>query len=401
MIKAAIVGCGKMADQHAVQIQKISSAKLVAVCDAEPLMARQIAERFKVPTWFTDVDEMLASAHPDVVHVTTPPQSHLQIGKKCVAAGASAYIEKPFTLNTADAEELIDLANRKGVKLTAGHNGQFTHAMNEMRRLVSSGFLGGRAVHMESLYCYEFGDAAYAKALLGDTDHWARKLPGSLLQNIMSHGVAKIAEFMKGDNIVVLAHGFSSPFLQEIGQSEIVDELRLIVRDENATTADFTFSSQICPTQHQFRVYGPKRSLVVDDDHQVVLRLDNKEYKSYLRFFVPPVLFAGQYLRNLGRNLTRFAKNDFHLPNDAGLLTLISAFYESVANGAPLPIPYREILLTSRIMDAAFEQMGKQMLAHARNFEPAGRRPEVDGTGQDHGAAQGCEKPAAKKAGTL
>jgi hypothetical protein len=42
------------------------------------------------------------------------------------------------------------------------------------------------------------------------------------------------------------------------------------------------------------------------------------------------------------------------------LLTLIASFYESVADGAPLPIPYREILLTSRIMDATFEQISKK-----------------------------------------
>jgi predicted dehydrogenase len=358
MIRAAIIGCGKMADQHAVQIRKISRATLVAVCDTEPLMAKQLAERFEIPAWFTDVDEMLASARPDVVHVTTPPQSHLEIGKKCVEARASAYLEKPFTLNTAEAMDLIELADRNGVKLTAGHNGQFTHAMQQMRRLVAGGFLGGRVVHMESLYCYEFGDPTYAKALLSDRDHWARKLPGSLLQNIMSHGVSRIAEFMTGEKIATLAHGFSSPFLHEIGHADIIDELRLIVSDENGTTATFTFSSQVCPTQHQFRVYGPKGSLLVDDDHQVVVRLENKQYKSYMRLFVPPAALAGQYLRSLGKNMKRFAKNDFHLPNEAGLLRLISSFYESVADGAPLPIPYREILLTSRIMDAVFEQMG-------------------------------------------
>src|SRR4051794_3767081 len=106
MIKAAIVGCGKMADQHAAQIQKIREARLVAVCDAEPLMARQLATRLKVPAWFTSVDEMLRESRPDAVHVTTPPQSHLAIGKTCLNAGANTYIEKPFTLNTADAEEL-------------------------------------------------------------------------------------------------------------------------------------------------------------------------------------------------------------------------------------------------------------------------------------------------------
>lgn len=377
MIKAAIVGCGKMADQHAQQIRKIRSATLVAACDAEPLMARQIAERFGIPAWFTDVEEMLASARPDVVHVTTPPQSHLEIGRKCVEAGVSAYIEKPFTLNTADAVTLIGLANQKGAKLTVGHNGQFTHAMNRMRRLVADGFLGGPAVHMESLYCYEFGHPAYAKALLGDSDHWARKLPGSLLQNIMSHGVSRIAEFMTGEKLMVLAHGFSSRFVREIGQGDLVDELRLIVSDENATTAAFTFSSQICPPQHQFRVYGPKRSLVVDDDHQVVLQLDNRQYKSYMRLFVPPAVFAKQYVANLAGNLWRFANNDFHLPNDAGLRTLIASFYESVADGAPLPIPYREILLTSRIMDAAFAQTGKRPHSHGEPLAFRRQSPDV------------------------
>jgi len=357
MIRAAIVGCGKMADQHAQQIRAIRGATLVAACDAEPLMAQQIAERFDIPAWFTDLDDMLASARPDVVHVTTPPQSHLEIGKRCVRAGASAYIEKPFTLNTAEAVALIDLANQKGVKLTVGHNGQFTHAMNRMRRLVTDGFLGGPVVHMESVYCYEFGDPAYAKALLGDRDHWARRLPGSLLQNIISHGVSRIAEFMPGNALSVWAHGFSSPFLQRIGQGDIIDELRLMLRDETGTTASFTFSSQISPALHQFRLYGPKRSLVVDDDHQVVLQLNNKQYKSYLRLFVPPAAFATQYVANLAHNVRRFVHNDFHLPNDAGLRRLIGAFYECVSRNAPLPVPYREIVLTSRIMDSAFEQV--------------------------------------------
>ncbi len=371
MIRAAIVGCGKMADQHASQILKISGAKLIAVCDTEPLMAKQLAERFSIPAWFTDVDEMLDVVRPDVVHVTTPPQSHFAIGKKCIAAGANAYIEKPFTLNTADAGELIELANRRQVKLTAGHNAQFTHAMCTMRRFIAEGYLGGRVVHMESLYCYELGEPTYAKALLGDQDHWARKLPGSLLQNIMSHGVSRIAELIQGNEIVVTAQSFSSPFLQDIGQNDIVDELRLTVRDEFFTTANFTFSSQISPTQHQFRVYGTERSLVVDDDHQVVIKLDNKEYKSYLRYFVPPAIFALQYMSNLAANLRKFMRNDFHLPNEAGLHTLISAFYKSISEGAPLPISYREILLCSRIMDAAFEQMGNSANKQVeRSLEP-------------------------------
>src|SRR5437773_939484 len=83
--------------------------------------------------------------------------------------------------------------------------------------------LGGSPVHMESSYCYNLGDAAYARALLGDKQHWIRRLPGRLLHNIISHGIASIAEFLTGDSPEVLADGFVSPLLTKMGESDIVD----------------------------------------------------------------------------------------------------------------------------------------------------------------------------------
>lgn len=363
MIKVGIIGCGKMADQHAVQIERIPDSKIIGVCDLEPLMAQQMAERFRIRKYFTNVKEMLEALKPDVVHITTPPQSHFELGKMCLEAGSNVYIEKPFTLNTTEAVELIKIANEKGLKLTAGHNAQFTHAMVRMRELVKSGYLGGKPVHMESIYCYDFGDESYAKALLGDSEHWVRKLPGSLLQNIISHGISKIAEFLPGDKPLVIAHGFTSPFLKNIGQGDIIDEVRVIIRDEGSTTGYFTFSSQISPTLHQFRLYGPKNSLIVDDDHQILIKVNNKDYKSYLRYFVPPLQYANQYIGNFRGNFSKFLKKDFHLPNDAALKTLIESFYRSVVKNEPLPLSYREIILTSKIMDAIFAQIKKKEFA--------------------------------------
>jgi predicted dehydrogenase len=263
-------------------------------------------------------------------------------------------------LYKAEAEELISLADENGLKVTAGHNAQFTHAMVRMRELVKNGYLGGKPVHMESHYCYSFGDEHYAKALLGDSDHWVRKLPGSLLQNIISHGISKIAEFLSGDSPIVIASGFTSAFLKSIGENSIIDEVRVIIQDEDATTAYFTFSSQIMPVPHQFRLYGPKRSLIVDDDHQILIKIGDTEYKSYLRYFVPPFEYAKQYVGNFSRNFKKFLKKDFHLPNDAALKTLIESFYNSIASNSPLPLSYREILLTSKIMDDIFAQIGCQ-----------------------------------------
>jgi len=357
VIRVGIIGCGKVADQHAVQIQRIPGAELTAVCDSEPLMAEQLCDRFGAMRSFTSADDMLDALTFDVVHITTPPQSHFALARRCLMAGTNVYIEKPFTLNTVDAEELIDLADRKGLKLTAGHNAQFSPAMVRMRELVKNGYLGGKPVHIESTYCYDLKDQRYAAALLGDREHWVRQLPGSLLQNIISHGVSKIAEFFTGNDPLVVAHGFTSAFLVSIGQGDIVDELRVLLRDEDSTTAYFTFSSQFGPTVHRLHLYGPKQSLIVDDDHQVVLKEINREYRSYLRYFLPPLAYAKQHVENLALNVRTFVTRDFHLPFDAGLHTLIAAFYHSIVTGAPPPIPYREILLTSRIMDDIFAQL--------------------------------------------
>ena len=154
------------------------------------------------------------------------------------------------------------MASESGLKLTAGHDDQFRHAARRMRALIGSGFLGGAPVHMESYYCYELGRSGYAGALLGDKHHWVRRLPGKLLHNIISHGIARIAEYLTGDAPQVIAHGFVSPLLKSMGETEIIDELRVIITNEERTTAYFTFSSQMRPSLHQFRIYGPKNGLI-------------------------------------------------------------------------------------------------------------------------------------------
>jgi predicted dehydrogenase len=356
MLRVAIVGCGKIADAHASQIQRIEDCEIVAVCDREPLMAKQLCARFSIERSFTELEELLREAKPDVVHITTPPEGHFELAKLCLEHGANVYIEKPFTVYAHEAQKLIGLAENKGRKLTAGHNCQFSPAARRMRELVKNGFLGESAVHVESHYGYNLGDPAYARALLGDKQHWVRRLPGKLLQNVISHGIARIAEFLTTDNPHIIAYGFISPLLRSIGETEFIDELRVIISDERRTTAYFTFSSQMKPSIHELRVFGSKNGLVLDDDHDILLKLRGSKYKSFVDKFVPPVQMAKQHFENLITNAKLFMANDFHM--DAGMKYLIESFYRSTRENTPLPIPYREILLTARIMDEVFQQLG-------------------------------------------
>lgn len=377
MIKVGIIGCGKIADSHAEQIQRIPGAVMAGACDREELMARQLWERYPIQKYFGRVQDLLETAKPDVVHITTPPQSHFELGKLCLEAGCHVYMEKPFTVNAQEAAALIRLADERKLKITAGHDYQFTHAKRRMRELIRNGYLGGPPVHMESYHCYELGSESYVRAILGDRKHWVRALPGTLMHNNISHGISSIAEFLDTDEPFVNAHGYTSPFLKKMNETEIIDEAQVIISEQERRSAYFTFSSQMRPVLHQFRIYGPENALIVDHDQQTCVMVGGKLYKSYLEKFLPPVIYASQYGANLFRNVRLFLKRDFHMKS--GMKFLIESFYRSILYGAPPPIPAREIILTARIMDDIFAQL-RPVSAPVAQYQISAQTDGVRGT---------------------
>ena len=355
MLRIAIVGCGKIADQHVQAVQRISGSRIVAVCDREPLMARQLAQRFAIEGCFADLGELLSVSRPDVVHITTPPQSHHDLAIQCLEAGTHVYLEKPFTVTADEAAALIEAAERCGKLITAGHNCQFSFEMLRMRELLDGGYLGGPPVHIESYWSYDLGDVNYVGPLLGNRNHWVRRLPGGLLHNIVSHGIARMAEFLDDDLTELVARAHQSEQLRSLGGQEVLDELRVLIRDAKGTTATFCFSTQIKPGLNQLRLFGPANSITVDLNSGSLIAHKGGSYKSYLTYLVPSLLAAREHFANAWRNLVGILRQDIY--QDAGMKALIERFHASAANGGPPPIPYREVLLTARIMDEVFARM--------------------------------------------
>ena len=107
MLRAAIVGCGKIADAHAAAILRLGGCEIVGACDRELLMARQLSERFPVNACFEDLTELLRQTQPDVIHITTPPASHFEIARLCLEHGCHVYVEKPLTIDAGEAKQLV------------------------------------------------------------------------------------------------------------------------------------------------------------------------------------------------------------------------------------------------------------------------------------------------------
>src|SRR5688500_17558915 len=98
-LRAAVIGTGKISDEHLRFLAASPLASLVGVCDLSPSMARYAAMRYGCPDAYTAAAQMLAEQRPDVVHVLTPPQSHAKLATECLDAGAHVIVEKPIALN--------------------------------------------------------------------------------------------------------------------------------------------------------------------------------------------------------------------------------------------------------------------------------------------------------------
>ncbi|HEX7597344.1 MAG TPA: Gfo/Idh/MocA family oxidoreductase [Polyangia bacterium] len=356
-LRVAIVGCGKIADGHLEELRKMpKQATVVAVCDREELMAEQLAQRFSVPARYDNFEAMLERERPDVVHVTTPPQSHTALALTAIQAGCHVYVEKPFALDATQAATVLAAAENQRRKVTVGYSSLFDPPILRLRQLLAEGVLG-EPVHVESFYGYNL-DGPFGKALLADPGHWVHGLPGKLFHNIIDHMLNKIVDFIPDDTPQVTA--MSSALRPErFGDQRdaLMDELRVLVRGQRVTGYG-TFSSHIRPAAQFVRVYGTRNIAHADLLSRTVTLQASPKLPSAIGRLLPPfeqaVALAGQGFSNLGR----FVHSDFQY--FAGMRTLMSRFFESIAHDSAVPIAYRDILRVSQMMDEIFRQVRGQ-----------------------------------------
>ena len=352
-LKVAVVGCGKIADGHIEEIGKIEGARVVAVCDLEPLMAEQIAVRFGIPAQYSDFATLLEREKPDVVHITTPPRSHVPLGMMAVDAGCDLYMEKPLAPTAAEAKKLIDYVQSHGRKMTINYWPNFDPPGLMLRDLIEEGVLGD-PVHVESFLGYNLS-GPFGQALLGDTKHWVHGLPGKLFQNVLDHLLNKIALVLPDDAPRIIAKGYRlRPESNDAAQDSMLDELRIMMHGDRVS-AYGTFSSHARPAGQFLRVYGSRNTVHVDYNLRTVALDPDQTLPSAIGRLVPPFQQGWRMIRSGRGNVRRFLRSEFHY--FAGMNRLITAFYSSIREDGPLPISYRDILRVSSWMDEIFRQV--------------------------------------------
>jgi predicted dehydrogenase len=342
-LKIALVGCGQIADAHLQEIRKIRDVRLAAVCDRHLDLARQAAARFEVPGIYEDLGKLLAEVRPDVLHVTTPPHTHAAVANEALAAGVHVYVEKPFTVDAAEADRLLEAAREHGRLVCVGHDQLFEPVWEECRGLVQRGVLG-RVVHVDSVQGYNL-EGPFGRALSAEPDHWVFRLPGGLFQNVMSHALYRITDLVPDERPHVWATWFAAP------GGSFPSELRVLLHGETVT-GSLLFSSAARPVQRVVRVHGTRGSVEVDLEGQVLRRVRGPALPGALGKIDVPLRSLCEAGRLLARNLWRFLRADIHY--FAGMNRLFRLFYEAIRRGGPPPVPYAEVRRVTALMDEAF-----------------------------------------------
>jgi len=142
MIRVGVVGYGYWGPNIVRNFHTRECSEVALVCDKDVKVAHRLRKADASIPFTTDAMDIIKSPHIDVVAVVTPVWTHYGLAKSALENGKHVFVEKPFTCSVAQAEELIELAERKNLQIMVDHTFLFTGAVKKIRQLVDEGALG-------------------------------------------------------------------------------------------------------------------------------------------------------------------------------------------------------------------------------------------------------------------
>ena len=194
MIKAAIIGLGKMGMSHAAILGGLPNVELVAACDMDSLLQSAFKKLTKIQM-YTDYKKMIEEVKPDCVYVVTPTKLHYDMVMFALEHGCHVFCEKPFALTVEQGEKMVAMAKAKGLVNQVGYHNRYIGTFNEMKRLLAEGVIGKP---------FHFMGEAYGPVVLkskGGTWRSDKKNGGGCIEDYAAH-VLNLINYVTGSNLV-------------------------------------------------------------------------------------------------------------------------------------------------------------------------------------------------------
>jgi predicted dehydrogenase len=142
VFKFGVVGFGYWGPNVVRNLDQLESCTLVAVCDRSPTARQRVHRAYSQVKVLSDSADLISSPEIDAIAIATPVESHYELTKAALQNGKHVFVEKPFTSDSNQAEELVNLAAAKNLQIMVDHTFLFTGAVRTIRQLLDQNALG-------------------------------------------------------------------------------------------------------------------------------------------------------------------------------------------------------------------------------------------------------------------
>jgi len=337
VLRVGIIGAGNVASLHLRAALRQPEVEIVGILDLDPPRAAALAARFGLPGEIAD-PQRFYDARPHLVHVTTTPASHYDIGMDALDRGIHVLVEKPPALTAEACAALQCKAEARGVTIGVDENTVFDPLIGRARKLIAAGALG-QVLHIASYF--SFGMPSHAAL-----PSWMDELPGGMLEDLLPHAVTTARALARAPLTATSWH---------LGRSGLPagdhdDLLCLLLGHGDGLTASLTMSLAAQPPEFTIAVHGSEASLTLDL-RNMLMRLSRGSAEGSAIARGRAILTANfaataQTVGNMF-NLLRGRRERFGSPLD-----LIRAHYAAIEAGTEVPAPLSRAVETVAIARA-------------------------------------------------
>jgi 2-hydroxy-4-carboxymuconate semialdehyde hemiacetal dehydrogenase len=151
-MKICLAGQGAFGIKHLEALSQIEGIEIVSLAGGSPESTEEVAKKWKIPHWTTNLAESLAQPGVEAAILTTPTQMHAKQAEQCMRAGKHVMVEIPMADNLRDSERLVQVQKETGVVAMAGHTRRFNPSHQWIRRRILSGELKIQSMDVQTFF---------------------------------------------------------------------------------------------------------------------------------------------------------------------------------------------------------------------------------------------------------
>ena len=377
--RVAVVGAGVIAEFHLDALSNYDHIELVAICDPDEARAQSYADRYKAPNTVTSLDG-LPNLGVEVVHLCVPPDLHVRLTRQALELGLGVFVEKPFALDTPDAEALAALAEEHDLPLAVNHNYVYHPSFQRMLDRIEEGEIG-RVEHVQVTLSVPLRQLDAA-----DYTHWMFRTPRNIVFEQAVHPLSMVHHLL-GEVKTLQTDILGS---KELLPGQVFHDRWAISATAERGTAQLYLAFGQPFTRTTIQVLGSDGSLEADLFHDGLAGERKSKWLDFYNSYKAGAQRAKELKKDSRRVLMNWSRFTLGIGKrkDAFFVSMqssIHAFYDALRAGRPLPGGARSAAAVTRWADLIGEAAAPAMPAAETFPEPgearAGEILVLGGTG--------------------